>query len=230
MMSLKKAKKIAYTINPLSFHSFFGLNICDNKITSLKIYFTFNEDVFLRIVKKVFKKNINYIPFFKKETDIGTRLPGIAIKIINKKCLLAYYYNVKNLKKDSIYEDYKLIAFEENNKRTYNYTKNKNYIKRLKKEYNIYLPVSGIEICRGKGIRSNRTVSYEKIAVITNFNYLKDISPLKFKNFNLISFGKDKNLKTTSYYYSNTKTWRLSKDEINQIFSSTIIDGKAIKA
>jgi hypothetical protein len=229
-MSIKKAKKIAYTINPLSCHSFFGLNICDNKITSLKLYFTFKEDIFLSIVKKFLNKNINYIPFFKKKTDIGTRLPGIAIKIINKKCFLAYYYNVKNIKKGLSYEDYKLIAFEEDNKRTYKYTKNKNYIKKLKKEYNIHLPVSGIEICRGRGIRNNRTVSYEKIAVITCFNYLKNLSPFKFKNFNLISFGKDKNLKTTSYYYSNTKTWKLTKNEIDQIFSNTIIDGKAIKA
>lgn len=221
----------AKNFNEFSKHSFFGINVRNRKINSFKLYFTFEEKIFKRIVYDFFSLKLTYKPIVRYPTDIGSLYPGISIKLFDNKCSFAYYYSVKPKTHKKGFENYALKATEGKNKRTYLYTKNAEIISEFKNTYKIdsNINIRGLEVCKGKGIREMKNVKYEKIAAITDFSEFKKI-PVTCKNFSLVSFGKDRDLQTQSYYFANLNTWKMTQEQINQFFSKTIIDGTAINA
>ena len=229
-MTLDVAAKACEVLYAEAQHSFFGFNVSNNIITSTKIYFTLENEVFSDILYRIFNKKIDYKLYYKDEHDIGTRLPGVAIKITKNNCDFAYYYNTENINQNILYEKYILKAYEGENERTYLYSKHNKIISKIKKTYRIDIDLNGVEICQGMGEREGKKVYYEKIAVIADYAKLKKYSPLKIDNISIISYGEDSNHKTRSFYYADLDSWRLTPQTINQLFSKTIIDGKAIYA
>jgi len=192
-------------------YSLIGINVANKKITSKKIYFLLTNEKFSFYCKKYFKIKIPKNIIIKDDVSIGTRYPIIGFKVYNNRINPAIYYNLKCKIKN--FEPYMLVGKELENeriKRKYFYVKNKKLVKNILLSYKIPLvSVDGIEICKGKGIRDNKIKNYEKIALISTPESFIRLKHPNIFNLSIIAYGKDNDLITESFYYTDLNEYKV---------------------